>query len=126
VYNEMFKHLHLLGGENACLKFWNTLPELILWDLKELVEKHGLAGCCEYWAPVLQEEDADCIISLNTKKKVFKISMKQCPALKILKNPYERYCEHCNILYRQVLEPLGYKFEIEYNGKGQCEITVSE
>ena len=45
---------------------------------------------------------------------VFSLTMHHCPSKGLLLEkkhikPYRDYCEHCDALYRTVLEPLGYK-----------------
>lgn len=40
--------------------------------------------------------------------------------------PYHDYCGHCDVLYRRVLEPLGYVYHIDLErcGRAECTITV--
>jgi len=40
--------------------------------------------------------------------------------------PYSHYCEHCDHLYRRVLEPLGYEYIIDMSGsdRATCRVVV--
>ena len=42
--------------------------------------------------------------------------------------PYEHYCEHCDTLYRRVLEPLGFEYDIDLGqcGNAKCRIVVKQ
>ena len=62
---------------------------------------------------------------------VFQIRMHACPSVAKLRRathmkPYASYCEHCDALYRRVIEPFGYTYEIAYldPDKGACRLTV--
>lgn len=123
-YNKLFKFLRAID-EQTVIDFWQKLADTILGELKESVKQKGLAGCFEYWSRTLSQEGADCLITLDTKEQVFKITMRQCPSLAVLDKPNKEYCQHCDVLYRSILEPLGYKYEIDYNGRGQCEIRIT-
>ena len=61
----------------------------------------------------------------------FKIEMHHCPSMGRLIElghiePYRCYCEHCDVLYRRVLEPLGYYYDIDLtkSHEAKCVITV--
>lgn len=120
-YNKLFKFL----GEKGAEQFWHKLSKTILGELRELVERKGLAGCFEFWSNTLTQEGADCKITLDTKENTFEIEMRQCPSLAVLDKPSKGYCKHC-WMYADVIEPLGYKYDLQYNGKGQCRIQISK
>lgn len=122
-YNKLFKKVHERDGKEAVIKLWEAMSDAWLDELKELAIDGGLAGCYRYWQETLGAEGAVYEIELLDNRLTIKI--KECPSLSVLKEPYENYCEHCNILYRRALEPLGFKYAINYNKRGQCEITVS-
>ena len=47
-YSELFKFLHSKGGKAAVVKFWESLSDSFLGQLRDLATKQGLAGCFEY------------------------------------------------------------------------------
>jgi len=130
-YSELFKFLEKKGGEKAVLDFWNYLSDNFLNNLRELVKKHGIRGCWLYWTKTLNEEAADFTLELDEEKGEFKCIMHHCPSkgrLLAYKHitPYHAYCRHCDVLYRRVLEPLGYQyiFDDSKTDKAQCSITI--
>ena len=58
-YSELFKFLEEKGGPRAVHDFWCYLSDNFLGNLRDLVEKHGLEGCWQYWNHTLNEEAAD-------------------------------------------------------------------
>lgn len=132
-YSELFKFLHKKGGKQAVVKFWEGLSDSFLGNLRDLAEKKGLAGCFEYWSKSLTEEAADFRMSLDKGKGVFEIEMRHCPSMgRLLETehikPYKDYCEHCDVLYRQVLEPLGFEYEINLTQcrQAKCRVIVKK
>jgi len=132
-YSELFKFLDKKGGKDAVVKFWENLSDSFLSNLEELVEKKGLAGCFEYWSHTLNEEAADFRMTLDEDNGILEIEMRYCPSMGILLEekhiePYEFYCEHCDTLYRRVLEPLGFKYDIDLSQchQAKCKLTVKK
>lgn len=130
-YSELFKYLHRKGGKQEVVKFWEALSDNFLGNLRELVAEKGLAGCYEYWNQTLTEEAADFRMTLDKEKQVFRIEMRHCPSkVRLLEighiEPYEQYCEHCDVLYRRVLEPLGYEYHIDLTriNETRCVLEV--
>jgi hypothetical protein len=132
-YSELFQFLERTGGKEAVVEFWCSLSDAFLTNLKSLAEQKGLAGCYEYWEHTLTEEAADCRITLDPNQGLFQIDMYHCPSRGRLNEskhltPYPNYCEHCDVLYRRVLEPLGYEYEIDLShcDEARCRLTVRE
>ena len=132
-YSELFKFLHDTGGKEAVVRFWENLSDSFLDDLCDLAARKGLAGCFEYWSRTLTEEAADFRITLDEKNGVFEIYMRHCPSMgRLIESkhikPYEHYCEHCDTLYRRVLEPLGYDYYIDLSQckKAMCKLVAKE
>ena len=132
-YSELFKYLDQAHGKEAVVKYWEELSDTWLQNFRDLVAKKGIVGCFEYWSHTLTEEDADFRMELDEDKGVFEIEMRKCPSMeKLIETkhiePYEHYCEHCDILYRRVLEPLGYEYSIDTSHckKAKCTITVKQ
>ena len=131
-YSEHFKFLEKKGGKKAVLDFWNFLSRKYLsTSLKRLVKKHGIRGCWLYWKKSLNEEAADFTMELDEKAGVFKINMQHCPSKGRLMQwkhmrPYPEYCLHCDVLYRRILEPLGFTYEADLTatGKARCRLVV--
>lgn len=130
-YSELFKFLEERGGKEAVFKFWNYISDHYLTNLKDLVEEHGIRGCWLYWSRSLNEEAADFDMELDEGRGEFRITMHKCPSkYMLLKShrvrPYEDYCQHCDILYRRVLEPLGYEYSIDMSqcDSAMCSISI--
>jgi len=130
-YSELFKFLHERGGKAAVVAFWEHLSDTFLDNLRDLAAAKGLAGCFEYWTHTLSEEAADFRMELDEAAGVFTIEMRRCPSMARLTEtqhiePYEFYCEHCDTLYRRVLEPLGFEYEVDLSDcrNARCKLTV--
>ena len=130
-YSELFKYLEKVGGKSAVIDYWQYLSDNFLGNLKDLVEKEGLRGCWLYWTHTLNEEAADFTMELDEEVGEFRITMHHCPSMGLLLKtphiePYPAYCEHCAILYRRVLEPLGYEYQFYHPepGEASCSIVV--
>jgi ATP-dependent helicase YprA (DUF1998 family) len=130
-YSELFKFLEQKGGKAAVIAFWEHLSDSCLNNLRDLAAKKGLAGCFEYWSHTLSEEAADFKMIFDEKNNIFTIEMYKCPskgrliAAKHVK-PYHAYCEHCDLLYRRVLEPLGFEYNIDLSKceKAECKLVI--
>ena len=130
-YSALFKELHHQGGKPAVERFWEYLSENCLDNLRSLVTEKGLAGCWEYWENTLNEEAADFVMELDEVAGTFCIEMIKCPSKgRLLEiphiEPYPHYCEHCDTLYRRVLEPLGYAYSIDLSrcNEARCSLTI--
>ena len=130
-YSELFKYLQERGGNEAVLDFWHYLSDNFLGNLAELVRERGIRGCWVYWSHTLNEEAADFTMTLDEENGEFKITMHKCPSKgRLLEcehiEPYPDYCRHCDVLYRRVLEPLGYDYDIDLSDcdKASCALTV--
>lgn len=128
-YSELFKSLHNRGGKDAVVKFWNYLSDEFLTNLRELATQKGLRGCWEYWSRTLNEEAADFEMVLDEDAGEFRIEMHRCPSMgKLLEmqhiEPYPDYCEHCDALYRRVLEPLGFEYDIDLSRCHQATCSL--
>jgi len=130
-YSELFKFLEKKGGKGAVVDFWNFLSDTYLTNLRDLVIAHGLRGCWMYWEESLNEEAADFTMELDEAAGEFRIIMHRCPSkVRLLElehiEPYRDYCEHCDVLYRCVLESLGYAYEVDLSeaDEARCSVTV--
>jgi len=130
-YSELFKFLEKKGGKKAVLDFWNFLSDTYLTTLRDLVAAHGLKGCWLYWSRSLNEEAADFTMELDEAAGEFRIVMHRCPSKSRLLEPdgiepYRDYCRHCDVLYRRVLEPLGFKYIIDLSrtDEARCAVIV--
>lgn len=132
-YSEFFKFLEEKGGKKAVISFWEYLSDRYLKDsLQAEVEENGIRGCWNYWSHSLNEEAADFTMELDEETGVFVIRMHRCPSKGMLLNleqmePYRDYCEHCDLLYRRVLEPLGFRYEYDMShcDEARCQLTVT-
>lgn len=127
-YNELFKFLHKKYGKKAVIEFWEYISDKFLTNLDFLVKEKGIAGMEEYWTHTLTEEGAD--YQMHAGPDHFEISMKKCPSVGILNKSkvekYPDYCEHCEILYKRVIEKYGFEYKIKYidKEKGICRLSV--
>lgn len=130
-YSELFKFLETRGGNRAVEDFWEHLSDTFLGNLRSEVLKNGLLGCWNYWSHTLNEEAADFSMELDEERGQFQIVMHRCPSMSQLLDlehiePYHDYCRHCDVLYRRVLEPLGYEYSIDLSQckEAKCALTV--
>jgi len=131
-YSELFKFLEARGGPQAVEAFWEYLSDRFLGNLQSAVREQGLRGCWTYWSHTLNEEAADFTMELDEDAGVFRIIMHRCPSKSRLVElehiePYHDYCRHCDVLYRRVLEPLGYRCTVDLSQchEARCTLTVS-
>lgn len=132
-YSELFKYLEKKHGKDAVVAYWKHISGEGIKQLRNEVTKNGIRGCYNYWSHTLNEEAADFTMTLDEEAGKFSIEMHYCPSKGRLINfkhitPYSDYCGHCDLLYRGVLEPLGYKYDIDLSkcDKACCTITVKE
>lgn len=130
-YSELFRYLESRRGKAAVVDFWNYLSDHFLGNLRSLVEQKGIRGCWEYWTHTLNEEAADFTMELDEEAGEFRILMHRCPSKgRLLElphiQPYRDYCEHCDVLYRRVLEPLGYECDLDMShcDEARCVFRV--
>ena len=131
-YSELFKYLEERGGKQKVVEFWEYISDEYLKDsLKKHVEEAGIRGCWNYWSHSLNEEAAAFTMELDEDNGEFSITIHACPSKGLLLDmehmePYSDYCEHCNVLYRRVLEPLGYDyfFYDEECDKAKCRLKI--
>jgi hypothetical protein len=130
-YSELFRFLEKKGGKEAVFDFWNYLSDTFLGNLRDLVTKNGLRGCWLYWSRTLNEEAADFTMELDEERGEFTITMHRCPSKGRLLEmghiaAYPDYCRHCDVLYRRVLEPLGYEYLYDMSGidRASCRLTI--
>jgi hypothetical protein len=130
-YSELFKFLDRQGGPSAVEDFWNYLSDRFLGNLRSAVEENGLRGCWIYWNHTLNEEAADFTMELDEEAGLFRIDMHHCPSMGRLMElkhiePYHDYCRHCDVLYRRVLEPLGFEYHADLSQcrEAKCSLTV--
>lgn len=130
-YSELFAYLESKGGKDEVRKYWEYISDNGLRKLAPLIREHGIRGCWMYWSETLNEEAADFTMTLDEEAGVFEINMHHCPSkgrLLELKHiePYEDYCMHCDLLYRRVVEPLGYSYAFDYSetDRAKCGIKI--
>ena len=131
-YSELFKYIEEKDGAGGVLDYWNYISDMYVRErLGALAGKKGLMGCWEYWDKALNEEAADFTMELNEEEGTFVINMRYCPSkgrlleLEHIK-PYHDYCGHCDVLYRRVLEPLGFNYETDMTDtdKAACSVII--
>lgn len=132
-YSELFKYLQKIGGKEAVIAYWAEISGDGLNSLRDQVSAHGIRGCYNYWTHTLNEEAADFTMTLDEENGEFSIHMHYCPSKgRLLEfkhlTPYPDYCLHCDMLYRRVLEPLGYSYDIDLSkcNEACCSIKVKK
>lgn len=133
-YSELFKFIHQHYGREAVQRFWEGISDEFLNNLRDLVAEKGLEGMQEYWSHTLGEEGGEWEMKLHGD--TFEIFMNKCPSAGKLKKardagwlePYAHYCEHCDTLYRRVIEPFGFDYTVEYLDcdHGICHLIVTK
>jgi len=130
-YSELFKFIEAKDGKEGVVKYWECMSDHFLNNLRDLATRKDLAGCFEYWSHTLPEEAADFRMTLDEDAGEFRIEMRACPSKgRLLEyehiDPYPAYCEHCDTLYRRVLEPLGFEYEVDLTrtDKAACSLIV--
>jgi hypothetical protein len=128
-YSALFDFLEARGGREAVHGFWCALSDRFLDNLRTLVQEDGLRGCWQYWSHTLNEEAADFTMTLDEEAGEFCIHMHACPSKgRLLQLPhvtaYHDYCGHCDVLYRRVLEPLGYTCTVDLSACDQARCSV--
>ncbi len=130
-YSELFAFIEERYGRDELVRFWEELSDEFLRNLRDLVAEKGLAGMHEYWSRTLSEEGADCRMVLSDDE--FRIEMGHCPSTAILRrnehlSPYHDYCDHCEVLYKRVIEPFGYRCEVAVADPvmGRCVVKVTK
>ena len=130
-YSELFKFIEKKQDKAAVVDFWNYLSDIFLTNLRDEVMENGIRGCWTYWSKTLKEEAADFTMELDEVAGEFSISMHHCPSKGLLLEnkhiePYHDYCEHCDVLYRRVLEPLGFIYELNRSQTdyARCKLSV--
>ena len=132
-YSELFRYLEERGGEAEVVRFWEHLSDNFLHNLRDLVAEHGLRGCWMYWSHTLNEEAADFTMELDEDAGEFSITMHHCPSKGLLLNlehmeAYHDYCGHCDVLYRRVLEPMGYECTCDLSrvDEAKCSFVIRQ
>jgi len=132
-YSELFRFIEKKDGKEAVVDFWNWLSDTFLGNLKHLVEENGIRGCWLYWSHTLNEEAADFTMELDEDAGRFSITMHHCPSRGRLSEyghiePYHDYCGHCDVLYRRVLEPLGYDCRLDMSAcdEARCKVVITD
>jgi len=131
-YSELFAFLEKTGGKQAVMDYWEHMAAAGIPLLEEHVRRDGILGCYKYWSHTLNEEAADFTMRCDEENGVFTIEMRHCPSKgRLLEwkrfTPYPDYCEHCDVIYRRVLEPLGfvYEYDLSQSGRARCSLRIS-
>jgi hypothetical protein len=128
-YSELFKFIHDRRDKAGVVAFWEYLSDQFLGNLRDEAARNGLRGCWNYWSHTLNEEAADFTMTLDEDAGEFRIEMHHCPSMGRLLDedhiePYPHYCEHCDTLYRRVLEPLGFDYELDLSRCHEAACTL--
>jgi hypothetical protein len=128
-YSELFKFLEARDGKEEVVRYWEYVADNYLTKLRDLVAEHGLRGCWIYWTEALTEEAADFEIVLDEEAGEYRATMYYCPSKgRLLEyehiEPYHAYCEHCRVLYKRVLEPLGLEYEKDLSECDQAKCST--
>ena len=128
-YNRLFALLEKHGGTVEVETFWRAMADVACTELVEKAKQKGLVGLLEYWADTLCAEGADFYIGLDSKGDL-QIHIFGCPSHFVMKKNqepiYEKYCNHCQVMYTEALDEIGYSFSCDSDGKGKCKIEVKK
>ena len=128
-YSEWFSFIAERWGDEAVEELWEAISDNFLTHFRKLIAEKGFDGMVEHWARTLEEEQADCDITVEDGR--FQIIMHKCPSVGMLRNAkhiqrYPRYCRHCKVLYGRVMSDYGFQLEIDYidEDRGVCVLIV--
>jgi len=121
LYSELFKFLEKKGGWEAVMDYWLFICEQGVGNRQNInslisfLERHKedpMEGAWKYWEKSLTEEACDLIRIYDREKGFIYSHMRHCPSRGMLNGfthvqPYHSYCEHCNVIYRPVLQQYG-------------------
>ena len=121
LYSELFRFLEQEGGWDAVMDYWYFISEggignkhnsNSLISFLERDKDDPMEGAWKYWEKALKEEACDLIRMYDKEKGFIYSHMRHCPSRGMLNDlthiePYHAYCEHCNVIYRPVLEKYG-------------------
>jgi predicted ArsR family transcriptional regulator len=114
LYSHTFSHLSEQHGDAAVDAYWEHLSTQNLEDLDALVAAQGLRGMAAYWGEVGEQEQAGFATELT--EDTFRIEVRHCPPRTWFRDQgypaYERYAEHCRVLYTRMAQRHG--FDAEY------------
>ena len=133
-YSELFKFIETRDGPEGVADYWAYISDTYVSErLGALAAEKGIMGCWEYWDRALNEEAADFAMSADEAAGTFEIDMRYCPSKgRLLElahiEPYRDYCGHCDVLYRRVLEPLGFTYAYDMAGtfKAACSLKITK
>ena len=121
LYSELFKFLEKAGGYDAVMDYWYNICERgvgnkantnSLISFLERDKENPMEGAWKYWEMSLTEEACDLLRIFNPNEGYIISHMRHCPSRGMLNaldhvEPYHDYCEHCNVIYRPVLNQYG-------------------
>lgn len=121
LYSELFRYLEKAGGYEAVMDYWYFISENGIGNLQntnslisflERDKTDPMEGAWKYWQMSLTEEACDLIRVYDKEKGFIYSHMRHCPSRGMLNGlshiePYHDYCQHCNVIYRPVLQRYG-------------------
>jgi len=124
VYNATFDWIETHYGHEALDDYWKAIAPIALYDLVEKAKEAGVVGCAKYWRETLSAEGVDFVLIVNDGKYL-EIEVKDCASMERIGTPCRSYCQHCDVMYRTVLEPLGLTYEHKKTGAKSCRLRVT-
>jgi hypothetical protein len=125
-YDWTFHYMRRRFGQDAVHKLWE---QAIAMDSQQHYIASGkrdrLRGLYNTWVKTGEEEQCDWTFTLDEKKNVLRMDMRQCPSKGFLidndLNADEDYCDHCIGWIGPALETIGAEVAShEHNHCGQC------
>jgi len=128
-YSEWFKILDESHGPQAVDALWRSISAEFFGHLQQLVSEGGIEGMKAHWGRTLIEEKAK--FEMYSDENQYMTVMHECPSVGALRRAdhmtrYDRYCEHCEALYKPIIEACGfvYRKEILDAEQGVCTTVV--
>lgn len=133
-YSEIFRFIEERDGYEGVKRSWERISDDSIEPAlgSKVDAAGGIRGCFDYWSHTLNEEAADFRMEYDDEQKTFSIEMRNCPSRGRLnasgKNYYPHYCDHCDLLYRRVLEKRGMQYDYDFSdvAHARCRIEVKE
>jgi hypothetical protein len=123
--NATFRFFQDRYGQAALEAYWRALGKGYYRPLIERFRSEGLPSVESYWRDFFEKEPGG-EVSVNRKDNVVEIDVRDCPAIRWLKDHGREivptYCEHCRQVSGAIAEEAGLAFELE-GGGGSCRQT---
>ncbi|MBI4557289.1 MAG: hypothetical protein HY706_06880 [Candidatus Hydrogenedentes bacterium] len=126
--NATFRFIQDRFGEEALIRYWETLGSNFYAPLVERFRTGGPDAVAAYWREFFANEPGGKVVVEKQDGKV-EIDVQDCPAIGWLRTHnreiVSNYCRHCHHVSTAIAEKAGLNFRLE-GGGGTCHQTFSQ